>query len=395
MKVLAITNLFGFPWDPARGVFNQQQFDRLAARTDLTVLVAVPWTDALRRPRATWHARRDGRQRWPYVDYFIYWYPPGMLRALHASFFFLSLLLQRPLLLLATRWHAILGSWGYPDAVAATLAARLAGTPALMKVHGSDVNDYLDDPAKRWQILAAARRCHVVMTASAALRERLVAAGLAPAQVEVNYNGVDARMFHPADRHEARAALGLPAAGRWLLYVGNLKLAKGCVDLVDAFVALAPEFPDLRLALVGGGAAQAAILARIEVAGLQARVRLVGKAPHAVLPTWMAAADLLCLPSHNEGVPNVVLEAMACGLPVVATTVGGIPEVVPAAAGLLVAPHDPAALQAALRLALATPWDTARIAAHGQAYSWDANVQRLLDRLTEAAAAPLGSEAAR
>ena len=395
MKVLAITNLFGFPWDPARGVFNQQQFDRLAARIDLTVLVAVPWTEALRRPGAYWQARRDGRRRWAYVDYFVYWYPPGMLRGLHAACYFISLLLQRPWQLLATRWDAILGSWGYPDAVAATWVARLVGTPALMKVHGSDVNDYLDDAGKRGRILAAARRCQGVMTASAALRARLLAAGIAPAHVEVNYNGVDGRLFHPADRQAARAALGLPDDGRWLLYVGNLKVAKGCVDLVDAFITLAPEFPDLRLALVGGGAARAEIDRQVEAAGLQARVRCVGKAPHSTLPTWMAAADLLCLPSHSEGVPNVVLEAMACGVPVVATAVGGIPEVVPPAAGILVPPGDAAALQQALRDALAATWDTERIAHHGHSFDWDANVQCLLERLAAAAAVPVPTGAAR
>ena len=91
MKVLAITNLFGYPWDPSRGVFNQQQFERLAQRVDLSVLVAVPWTEAIRRPAAYWSARRDGRQRWPYVDYFVFWYVPGFARGLHALFFVLSL----------------------------------------------------------------------------------------------------------------------------------------------------------------------------------------------------------------------------------------------------------------------------------------------------------------
>jgi hypothetical protein len=73
MRVLAITNLFGYPWDTTRGMFNQQQFDRLAQRVDFRVLVAVPWTEALRRPMAYWTARRDGRKRWAYVDYFIFW----------------------------------------------------------------------------------------------------------------------------------------------------------------------------------------------------------------------------------------------------------------------------------------------------------------------------------
>ncbi len=385
MKVLVVTNLFGFPWDPARGMFNQQQFDRLAQAQDLSVLVAVPWTDAMRRPRAWWNARRDGRQRWPYVDYFVFWYPPGFGRAMHALFFFLSMILQRPALLLR-RFDVILGSWGFPDAVASTLLAHLTATPALMKVHGSDVNDYLQAPGKRWQLLAAARRCRSVMVPSAALREQLIDAGLSAERVVVNYNGVDTSRFRPGDRGVARERLGVPADAAVLLYVGNLKRAKGCVDLVDAWVALAPDFPALQLVVVGEGAERASMTERIEVAGLGARVRFTGSQSHAALADWFVAADLLSLPSHNEGVPNVVLEAMACGLPVVATRVGGIPEVLPDHAGLLVPPHDPAALQAALRSALRSTWDRARIAAHAGSFSWEDNLARLNATLLDACA---------
>jgi glycosyltransferase involved in cell wall biosynthesis len=383
MKVLVVTNLFGYPWDPARGMFNQQQFDRLARVQDLRVLVAVPWTEAVRRPRAWWNARRDGRTRWPYVDYFVFWYLPGFAQSWHALFFFLSMLLQRPLLLLP-RFDVILGSWGFPDAVASTLLGRLTGTPALMKVHGSDVNDYLASPGKRWQLLAAARRCSSVMTPSAALRGRLVEAGLSADRVCVNYNGVDTTRFHPADRAEARERQAVPMEAALLLYVGNLKRAKGCLDLVDAFVGLAADFPALLLVVVGQGAERGAMIERVASTGLSDRVRFMGTQDHAAIAAWFAAADLLCLPSHNEGVPNVVLESMACGLPVVATRVGGIPEVLPPHAGLLVPASDPAALQAALRSALRTPWDRARIAAHASGFSWDDNLMRLNAALIDA-----------
>lgn len=392
MKVLVVTNLFGFPWDPARGMFNQQQFDRLAQSQELSVLVAVPWPEAVRRPRAWWNARREGRRRWPYVDYFVFWYPPGFGRSWHALFFFLSMIVQRPLLLFR-RFDVILGSWGFPDAVASTLLARLTGTPALMKTHGSDVNDYLREPAKRRQLLAAARRCRGVMTPSAALRDQLAAAGLPPERIVVNYNGVDTARFRPADRATARAGLGVPADATVLLYVGNLKRAKGCVDLVDAFVALAADFPALQLVVIGEGAERASMSERIEGAALGGRARFMGTQTHAAIAGWFAAADLLSLPSHNEGVPNVVLEAMACGLPVVATRVGGIPEVLPEHAGVLVPAHDPAALQAGLRHALESTWDRARIAAHAGTFSWDDNLARLNATLL-AACAPAAAQGA-
>lgn len=381
MKVLVITNLFGFPWDPTRGMFNQQQFDRLAQRVDLSVLVAVPWTDALKRPRAYWSARRDGQKRWPYVDYFIFWYLPGVAQPFHSIFFFVSLALQRPLTLFVKRWQAFIGSWGFPDAVATSWVGRLTSTPVLMKVHGTDVNDYLDVAPKRRQIMSAVQHSRAVMCASAALGARLVQAGAARERVHAIYNGVDSSRFVPASRQAARTALGLPAQAQLLLFIGNLKPSKGCVDLLDAFIQVAPTHPELQLIVIGAGAARDTITQRAAQNGLSQRVHLAGKVAHDLLPDWFAACDLFCLPSHNEGVPNVVLEAMACGVPVLATRVGGIPEVVPEFAGVLVPVQDGPALAAALSAALARTWDTQRIVTHARSFSWDTNIERVMNLL--------------
>jgi glycosyltransferase involved in cell wall biosynthesis len=381
MKVLVITNLFGYPWDPTRGMFNQQQFDRLAQRVELSVLVAVPWLDALKRPRAYWSARRDGQKRWPYVDYFIFWYVPGVAQALHSVFFLVSLALQRPITLFVKRWQALIGSWGFPDAVATSVVGRLTSTPVLMKVHGTDVNDYLDVPSKRWQIMSAVRHSRAVMCASAALSDRLVKAGAQRQRVHAIYNGVDSSRFFPARNLQVRATLGIPSDAQMLLFIGNLKPAKGCVDLLDAFIATAGSQPELHLVVIGDGAARVTMTQRAAQAGLAARLHLVGKVEHELLPDWFAATDLFCLPSHNEGVPNVVLEAMACGVPVLATRVGGIPEVVPEFAGVLVPAQDGPALAAALSAALARPWDAALIAAHARSFSWDTNIERVMTLL--------------
>ncbi|MGB3498714.1 MAG: glycosyltransferase, partial [Rhodanobacter lindaniclasticus] len=119
------------------------------------------------------------------------------------------------------------------------------------------------------------------------------------------------------------------------------------------------------------------LLARAAALGCAERVSLVGAVPHAQLGDWFRAADLLCLPSHNEGVPNVVLEAMSCGIPVVASRVGGIPEVLPECAGVLVPARDPAALSAALLEATGRPWQGERIVEHARGFRWDDNVDRL------------------
>jgi len=372
MKLLVLTNLFPTPWDPLRGAFNRQQFERLGRRHELHVLTAVDFRERLRGRRGS--VEVPGLR----TGHFVFVYPPRFGRALHAGCWLLSLLLQRGRRLRTAGYDGILASWAYPDAVAAGWLARLLGIPYVVKVHGSDLNVQATHALRRPQIAASLRGAAAVVAVSRALAGKAVALGADPSRVHAIYNGVDAARFAPGDRTAARARLGLAGmGGPLLLYVGNLKASKGCLDLLEAHAALAIAQPQARLVYVGEGASRGALLARARALGIESRVQLAGAMPHEALPDWFRAADLLCLPSHNEGVPNVVLEAMACGTPVVATRVGGIPEVVPAHAGLLVPPGDPVALADALAVAAARTWDHAAIAEHAHGFGWDSNIDRL------------------
>lgn len=384
-RVLIVTNLFADPWNPSRATFNQQQFERLAHKLDVSVLVPVSWMSVLRRPFAYRRLRRAAVERWPFVDYVIFWYVPGIGRRLHAACLFLSLLLQRLPTFLPRRWDCMLASWGYPDAVAVSAATWLTGTPFVAKVHGSDINAFALEPARRAQIRWALNRAHHVVAVSQALAARLVEIGVAPERTSVLYNGVDPRRFHPVPQPEAKQALGFEAHERIVLFVGNVQASKGCAELLEAFAALAARMPELRLVYAGAGPQTSALQSKTGDLGLDARVRFVGRTPHDQLVRWFGAADVLCLPSHAEGVPNVVLEAMACGTPVVATDVGGISEVLPAYAGVMVPPRDVAALEAALFTALHAEWDRERIVRHAASFDWDDNVSRLESLLRDAA----------
>lgn len=387
MKVLVLTNLFPTPWDPLRGAFNRQQFERLGRRHAVDVLTAVDFRERLRGVRGS--VQVTGLR----TDHFVFVYPPRFGRALHAACWLVSLLLQRGRRLRAAGYDCILASWGYPDAVAAGWLAQLLGIPYVVKVHGSDLNVQATHALRRPQIRAALRRSAAVVAVSRALADKAVALGANAARVHTLYNGVDGALFAPGDRDEARARLGLDATDApLLLYVGNLKDSKGCLDLLEAFPAVLATRPQARLLYVGAGPCRGALLARARALGVEARVQLAGAMPHAALPDWFRAADVLCLPSHNEGVPNVVLEAMACGTPVVATRVGGIPEVVPGHAGRLVPLGDRAALSEALVDAATREWDIAAIAAHARGFSWEANIERL-DAVLQQAAVRAGTVA--
>jgi len=381
MKVLALTNLFPTAWDPLRASFNRQQFDRLAAHHDMEVLVAVDFRERRRGPRGEpprlAHARASD---------FTFWYPPGIGRSLHGLSWYASLLAQHGARLRRERFDVLLASWGYPDAVGTALLARRLGLPYVVKVHGSDLNVQANYRLRRPQIASALRGAHAVVAVSAALAEKVRGLGVDDDRVHLLYNGVDGERFFPGDRAAARRGLDLPADAPIVLYVGNLKASKGCVDLLEAFPAVLERHAGARLVFVGGGAA-AALEQRARELGITGSVLLAGARPHHELATWMQAASLLCLPSHNEGVPNVVLEAMACGLPVVATRVGGIPEVLPGYAGRLVPAHDRVALARALDETLRADWSTAAIAAHAARFDWQDNIARF-DRIIRDAARP-------
>lgn len=390
MKILILTNLFPTPWDPLRGAFNRQQFERLGQNHEIDVLTAVDF-------RERWHGvRGEVRVAGLRTDHFVFVYPPRFGRALHPLCWLLSLLWQRGRQLRAARYDCLLASWAYPDAVAVGWLARRLGIPYLVKVHGNDLNVQATHALRRPQIRAALRGASAVVAVSHALAGKATALGVDRSRIHVVYNGVDHALFTPGSRSEARVRLGLSVDAPLLLYVGNLKTSKGCLDLLDAFPAVLAACPKARLVYVGAGPAHAGLLDRAAALGCSRRVQLVGAVAHAALGNWFRAADLLCLPSHNEGVPNVVLEAMACGTPVVASQVGGIPEVVPEYAGILVPPRAVEALSVALIHAAGKSWDGTQIAAHANDFRWEDNIsrmERILQEVITPAAMSVGAPA--
>ncbi len=281
----------------------------------------------------------------------------------------------RPMLLEKTAgFDVLLASWLYPDGCAATRVAAELQRPCVLITQGSDTHQYLHHPVRRRLILESIVQSRGVIARSRDLARCLADAGAAREKLHPVYNGVDLTVFHPRPQSEARVQLGLPPDARIALFVGNFLDVKNPLMLVRAFADFAKAEPKKNnlLIMVGRGPMQEEVRLLSTSLGVGESVMQTGPLDSTQIALRMAAADFLCLSSRNEGLPNVILEAFACGLPVLSTNVGGIAEVVnDPALGHLVAPADTAAYAAGLRHMAAASWQRDDIAKVGARFGWE------------------------
>jgi glycosyltransferase involved in cell wall biosynthesis len=386
MKILALTNLYPRPGHEGFAPFNRQQFRALGRAHDLRVIAPVPWTEAVLDLRAGIPAPRgyvnaDGL----WVDHPRFFFPPRVLRRSYGSFYLASVRPAVDRLLKGFRPDVLLSSWAHPDGWAAVRIGRQAGVPVVIKVVGTDLV-LAEDPARRRRIAEGLSQAAGVIAVSHELAERSVQLGADPARVHVVPEGLDAGLFHPGDRAEARARLGLNGEGRILLFVGHLLFSKGVGVLLEACELLARRGLAFHGYLVGHGRDEPALRARAARLGLDRLVTLVGPRPHAELPDWYRASDLVLLPSFSEGLPNVLREAVACGRPFVATRVGGIPEIADPSYSRLVPPRSAGELGDAIEEMLADAPGAEAAAARVRQASCEESARLLAERLQAAAA---------
>jgi teichuronic acid biosynthesis glycosyltransferase TuaC len=272
----------------------------------------------------------------------------------------------RKLLDAGERFDAIDAHYVYPDGVAAVWLGQTLDLPTAITARGTDINLIPRYSVPRRLIRQAITDSAAMIAVSAAIGDELVELGAPPAKVTVLRNGVDTVLFQPADRLAARGVLGLTRPT--LLSVGLLIERKGHHRIIEALTQL-PEFD---LLIVGEGPERNALSAMIDRYGLGARVRLLGSRPHAELPSLYSAADALVLASSREGWPNVLLESMACGTPVVASNIWGNPEVVrDPEAGVLMEHNTPIGIVEAVRRLFTNLPDRADTRAYAERFSWD------------------------
>lgn len=385
LRVLTFSTLFPSSVRPGHGIFVETRLRELmkSGRVESRVIAPVPWFPS---PDPRWgeyakFAATPAREQRNGLD------------VLHPRYLLLpkiGMTLAPLTLALGSRaavkqliddgfdFDLIDAHYYYPDGVAAALLASWFGKPLVITARGTDVNLIPQHRLPRLLIQWASRRAGASIGVSAALVERMRQLHVESSRLHLMSNGVDAERFSPVEPARARADLGVDGAPV-ILCVGNLHEHKGQRLLLEAFARLAPRHPRALLLLVGEGPDRDALQQSARRLGVAERVRLVGTVPNTDLARWYSASDLLVLASSREGWPNVLLEAMACGTPVVASAVGGIPEVVTTAAvGRLVPARTAEAFESAIAAVLAARLDRDAVRRYAQAFGWDRTCEQQL-----------------
>jgi teichuronic acid biosynthesis glycosyltransferase TuaC len=224
----------------------------------------------------------------------------------------------------------------YPDGVAAMMIGKALNKPVVITARGTDINLIPQYERPRKMILQAAEDCAAIITVSAALKDAIVGFGGTAQKITVLRNGVDLELFYPEDRAKARDKFGVTRFA--LASVGNLIPTKGHQLVMEAL----RELPDAELLIAGRGPHEHNFRSLAVRLGVADRVKFLGVLPQAELRGLLSAVDALVLASEREGWPNVLLEAMACGTPVVASDVGGVREIISEeSGGVLMDGQDP------------------------------------------------------
>jgi teichuronic acid biosynthesis glycosyltransferase TuaC len=353
MRVLVLSHMFPNPLELCAGIFVLEQ---MRALRDLGVeIVAIaprPWVPPILNfvqrfrkfhaipPRAN---VQGFRVEYPQVLQF----PGGRFFYLYGVFYFIRCFRLVRKLVREGKINLIHAHTILPDGFAAVLLGRKFDIPVVCTIHGSDINDYpwRCRPAL-WATKWASRTVDNLIAVSHDLEKKIFSL-VGTRQLEVIHNGADPNKFKSVPKEKARERLDLPVNKKIILFVGNLVPVKGVEFLLDAVSQLARS--DILLCLVGDGELKSMLMCRARRLGLGNICKFVGPRPHDEIPWWLSAADCLVLSSLSEGLGTILTEAMLCRLPVIATAVGGIPDIVrPGCTGTLVPPKDPVALANAL-----------------------------------------------
>lgn len=274
------------------------------------------------------------------------------LRIFQAPFFMLAFFIRA---LKKAKHTDLFFSFWLPSACVGVAVKWFTGKPVVARLSGSDLL-LIQSPTTSFFIKLILKHTQAVVCQDKTFYSALLQLGVAEEKIICIPNGLDNQLFRPCPRQEARKKLGLNKDVKYILAVGRLSKSKGHANLILAFKQLLSNHNNLHLIIVGEGEEKQTLQDLILNEGVADKTTLVGFQEHASIPFWLNAADVFVLPSHLEGTPNILLEAMACGLPVIATNVGGVAEILTNEQnGLLIEPESIKEIEMALTRILNDP----------------------------------------
>ncbi len=301
-----------------------------------------------------------------------YFMTPKVLMNMYGFMMYLSVLPMIKKIQKEFDFDIIDAHYVYPDGLAAVLLGQYFNKPVIISARGSDINQYKDFPIIRRILKYTLTRADRVISVCQALKDEIIRLEVPETKISVNPNGVDTNKFTPLPKKEAREKTGLPMDRTIILSVGSLITRKGFDLLIRALKIVIDKFNEknLYLVIVGEGEERSELERLIFSLNLENHVFLAGAVQHSELSKWYSAADLFCLASSREGWPNVIMESLACGIPVVASDVWGIPEIICLEKlGILVKRSDRDIAEGIYR-AMKTEWDSYEIIKYAKEHTW-------------------------
>jgi teichuronic acid biosynthesis glycosyltransferase TuaC len=396
MRILSISTMYPNVSQPISGIFVRNRLEALAKLATLTVVSPIPYFPLVSRFIPLYSERMSIPYSANNAEYNVI-YPrffsvPKILKPLDGLF--LAIAVYQHICRMRSQgedFDIIDAHLAFPEGFAAILLGRIFKKPTTITLRGHDINELPRFPVRRLQVRYALRRADRIFAVAAALKDGAIGLGADAGKIFVSCNGVDHRIFKPVDSRLARSQLGLPGDKRILLSVGYLVERKGFQHLIESMNILVNKLgvKDVLLYIVGGRGGEEYVKPKLDKLisqyGLATYVHFAGARPNDELVFWYNACDLFALMSSKEGWPNVILEAMACGKPVVANRAWGIPEIVCSDDYGCLVPNPPQAEIVAQTLfsALNRTWDKSVIVNYAQKQSWEMVAKRLLGHFEE------------
>jgi len=387
-NILVLSSLFPSSAAPNNGIFIRERMFRVARHVNLTVVSPVPWFPGQQLIRIFKKNYRPQPGKMEVQQGITVYFPrflsfPGVLRHLDALMMYLGSLRLIKKLTKEQNIEIIDSHFTYPDGLVATWLAQKLGLKSVITLRGTEI-PHSKLPGRKQQLLKAWKQADRIFSVSDSLCKHAIALGADADKFRVIGNGIDTEKFKPFNKLDARKRLNIDTDTRVLVTVGGLVERKGFHRVVECLPNLLQEFPRLVYLIVGGANAEgnykAQILTLAEQLAVTDHVLFLGALEPEELDLPLSAADVFVLSSSNEGWANVILEAMACGTPVIATDVGGNAEVINSEElGTIVPYGDHQILLEAIRQGLRREWSVSVLTQYAKENHWDNRINLILD----------------